>query len=33
MPKNEIKVVDMPVIESIMEKSKYSKNDESVSIA
>ena len=29
MPKNEIKVVDMPVIESIMEKSKYSKNDES----
>lgn len=33
MSKDKIKVVDTPVIESIMEKSKYSKNDESYSIA
>lgn len=31
MPDNE--VIDMPIVESIMEKSKYSKNDESYSIA
>ncbi len=33
MSKDKIQVVDTPVIESIMEKSKYSKSDESYSMA